>query len=64
MVHSDGEENEKGTNFCFFSVGLEPATPARKAVTQFIPPPWCAVVLSTETSVQNFLLKNMPAVPK
>ena len=30
--------NEKGTNFCSFSVGLEPATPAYEAVTQSIPP--------------------------
>ena len=31
--------NEKGTNFCSFPVGLEPATPAYEAVTQSIPPP-------------------------
>jgi len=30
--------NEKGTNFCSFPVGLEPATPAYEAVTQSIPP--------------------------
>ena len=34
--------NEKGTNFCSFSVGLEPATPGYEAVTQSIPPPRCA----------------------
>ena len=31
--------NEKGTNFCSFPVGLEPATPAHEAVTQSIRPP-------------------------
>ena len=33
--------HEKGTNFCSFSVGLEPATPAYEAVTQSIPPSRC-----------------------
>ena len=33
--------NEKGTNFCSFSVGQEPTTPAYayEAVTQSTPPP-------------------------
>ena len=30
--------NEKGTNFCSLSVGLEPATSAQEAVTHSIPP--------------------------
>ena len=44
--------NEKGTNFCSFPVGLEPATPAYEAVTKSIPPPWLVatfVPLSTLT---------------
>ena len=34
----------KGTNFCSFSVGLEPATLAYEAAAQFIPPPRCYLI--------------------
>ena len=43
--------NEKGTNFCSFSAGLEPATPAYEAVRQSILPPRCGLTRTQESRV-------------